>query len=758
MLSVSIGPDGWTTVTPGAADHVIYVSSSTGSDANDGSSPSAPVASLGRGISLLRNGTGDQLLLKCGDTWNGGLGTWRLSGQSADNPMVVGSYGSGPRPLLDTGTSSGLWAASISSSEIDHLDILGIHFNADGRDPNSPTYAGPTNTTGIEVLTRTDGITIEDCQIENYAVNINLQSFYGPISNAVVRRNVIDDAYATTSHSQGLYCYGVNNLLIEGNTFDANGFNSQVAGAVPTYYNHDCYLASNNTGVTIDNNIFARAAGFGLQARSGGNIQDNVFIDNPVAMSFGLVNGATSTPGGVTGIINGNIFIGGGDQNGAPFGQGLVIGNTATGYPTIVSNNIFADSLPHAPAAITLSYGYAQANPQDSVGLNDLNVEGNVIYNWYRGIDLAGAFTAPGTGITALSNVNIRRNVFQAVSGAVVQSSGPMDASQLHWLDNTYPTDAAPQLVGSASLSISAWSAKDESGAAQAAVGYVDATRSLANYDAALGGTGDNADFLMLTRQQSQQTWQDALSAGAFIGYMRGGFDVAAAPHDWTAPTPPMVSAVDLPATVMARSTAMMFSVSYLGHQAIQTSTLSSDNLTVSAKGYSTPAQFVSYSGSGNEVTAMYQFTPPKGMFAMGRRYKFTVSVNDGQVMDAEGFPTPAGAVETGKVRVLPRPAAPRVRRIAPAPGNTAVAVTFSSNVSASLLPTDLLLTSSGGQSIDPSTLSLSWDASQNTATWTLTTGSLTAGVWTATLDGSAIVDTLGQPLAGSARGKFVVR
>ena len=48
MLSVAVGPDGWTVVTPPADVRVVYVSSSVGSDANDGAGPASPVRSLAR--------------------------------------------------------------------------------------------------------------------------------------------------------------------------------------------------------------------------------------------------------------------------------------------------------------------------------------------------------------------------------------------------------------------------------------------------------------------------------------------------------------------------------------------------------------------------------------------------------------------------------------------------------------------------------------------------------------------------------------
>ena len=60
-------------------------------------------------------------------------------------------------------------------------------------------------------------------------------------------------------------------------------------------------------------------------------MKDNLFIDDPVGMSFGLVNGATTTAGGVTGSVTGNVFIGGGNIGTMQGGQALVIGNVKAG-------------------------------------------------------------------------------------------------------------------------------------------------------------------------------------------------------------------------------------------------------------------------------------------------------------------------------------------------------------------------------------------------------------------------------------------
>src|SRR5882724_12812376 len=61
--------NGWTTFTPSADKRIIYVSSSTGSDSNNGLSPNAAVATIAKGLSRIRNRSADWLLLKAGDTW-----------------------------------------------------------------------------------------------------------------------------------------------------------------------------------------------------------------------------------------------------------------------------------------------------------------------------------------------------------------------------------------------------------------------------------------------------------------------------------------------------------------------------------------------------------------------------------------------------------------------------------------------------------------------------------------------------------------
>jgi len=69
IVGTGVDAKGWTTFAPSANTHIIYVSSSTGSDSNSGLSQNAAVATIDKGLSLIRDGSADWLLLKAGDTF-----------------------------------------------------------------------------------------------------------------------------------------------------------------------------------------------------------------------------------------------------------------------------------------------------------------------------------------------------------------------------------------------------------------------------------------------------------------------------------------------------------------------------------------------------------------------------------------------------------------------------------------------------------------------------------------------------------------
>lgn len=82
----------------GQGSHTFYVSSSTGDDANDGLSPTAPWKTLNK-VSNTTFIPGDKILLKAGDAWDGQL--WPKGSGAEGSPIIIDQYGTGNKPLIN---------------------------------------------------------------------------------------------------------------------------------------------------------------------------------------------------------------------------------------------------------------------------------------------------------------------------------------------------------------------------------------------------------------------------------------------------------------------------------------------------------------------------------------------------------------------------------------------------------------------------------------------------------------------------------
>jgi len=530
LANNTVAGDGWTTVVPSADSRIIYVSSSTGNDSNSGLSADAPVKTLAHGKSLTRDGMPDELLLKRGDVFPESLGEWRISGRSASEPLLISAYGQGARPIVDAPTgisSSSPWP----SLPISNIDILGIDFYDSAHDPQSPNYNSGDNSGGGIVWLNGNNILVEDSVFRFHGGGIVFQGFYNQLVNIAIRRDVVEDSYATTAHSEGAYIENVDGLLLEGNLFDHNGWNSTVTGAGATVYNHDVYIKEDVTGVVVHDNIFANASSHGLQARSGGDIENNLFINDPIGMSFGYANDVM-TPGGVSGTIAGNVFIGSAGNIG-PRGWAIEISNTKPGGGTTIQNNvIIGDGInTQYYAAIKLDYGPSQPNV---VGINDLTIQNNVIYGWLSAVWTNPIAVPGGTGQYALNGLVVKNNDFQNMTFTsqswtmgIVSLGQAYDARYEQICANSYFAWSNPSrwfnIANVVTPSIT-WLGIVDSTGSYGQVAYVDPTRSVGSYNASIGGLATSDAFLSAARQQSQQNWNSNYTAASIIGYFRGGF------------------------------------------------------------------------------------------------------------------------------------------------------------------------------------------------------------------------------------------
>ena len=376
LLSVSMTSDGWTVVTPASDSRLIHVSSSTGNDANPGTA-SKPIKTLGKAKSLLRNLSADQVLLKRGDTWTGGFLDLTVSGRSASEPILIGAYGSGARPRINSGTDVGITLAQKYSNPLNNVYVIGLHFNAH-------TYTGSNGsfkTAGIRVLRKGGNVVIEDNFIQGYKDNIVLDPD-GAFSGMKVRRNVIVDAYNTgrtgNGHAQGFYI-GPNgrNTLIEENLFDHNGHKPGVAGA--TMFNHSIYVQEGATGTVVRRNIIARSSMRGVLSRGGAVVQDNLFVRNPVAIQVG---NASST-------ATGNVILEGNDIPVQELGKGVEAFNMGS---LTVKNNVIAHDISAG------KYNNIAVNVMSGVAGG--TIAGNVVYNWENGFQNTSRFSVFDNKVT----------------------------------------------------------------------------------------------------------------------------------------------------------------------------------------------------------------------------------------------------------------------------------------------------------------------------------------------------------------------
>ncbi|HEX8913104.1 MAG TPA: right-handed parallel beta-helix repeat-containing protein [Humisphaera sp.] len=235
------------------------------------------------------------------------------------------------------------------------------------------------------------GIAVEGCEITLGSNGVSVEPVPGGSATGgprvvgvrFVGCDVHDNYTLGPTHAQGLYAAGVDGLVLEGNVFDANGWDA-ATGRGRTMFNHDVYVHATCGPVRAAGNVFARPGSHGMQARSGGVVAGNLFLDCPIGLSFGHLNGdGPPCRGGVSGEVSGNAFVGGAD-----------IGTEKRGIPLEVGNVLRATVDRNLIAHFPRKSGYAAVNlaacrpgpgrdwDRDCVGIVDLTLSNNRVWDW----------------------------------------------------------------------------------------------------------------------------------------------------------------------------------------------------------------------------------------------------------------------------------------------------------------------------------------------------------------------------------------
>jgi hypothetical protein len=499
----SIDAEGWTVLTPPAGARVVYVSSSVGNDSNDGLSEKRPVRTLTRGYELVRDGQPDQMLLRSGDVWKKPIEDWKKSANSTTQYMVIGAYGTGPRPRIDSGEASGF--SSLSGEPRRGLAIVGIEFASNGR--------GVSESAGIEFIENWGHVLIEDCFVSRYRDNIAVVPLKGlnRIKDVQIRRSVMVESYHTgTGHSQGVFLGNCDNWLIEECVLDRNAYNRD------TIFCHNIYVHESCGPGTFRGNISARACSHGIQQRPGGIAENNLMLRNAI----GILLGRSATSPTEANVVRYNVVQDGKDINPHETrAQGLEISDV---WRVRVERNLIAHQLTGTGNIDAIAF---------TRSLN-ATVRDNVVYEWSRpGFESSVALFWGGA---CGGDCVITGNRFHQSAGGLVVAHGfdspflpSFRYSQNHYFsinplnvylwfanDSTFLTN--PQWVDLAG----------DPGSTFVPVMFPDKDRSIETYAKSLGLAGSMDVFLKEARRQSKSFWRAAFTASEANRWIRGGFGI----------------------------------------------------------------------------------------------------------------------------------------------------------------------------------------------------------------------------------------
>ncbi len=527
--------NGWTTFDLSVDSQVIYVSSSTGDDANDGLTPATAVATPERGFALTRSGFPDVLLLKRGDRWRDTAlnSRFHLGGRSANEKMIIASYGNSTRrPRLEIKTNF----INDNGREFSNVAVQGLAFISYKKQPNTPEYDG-TSGGAVRFVgnARSRNILLEDNYVE-YGEFI-VQS----VDNIQLRRNVIYRSYHAgtcrfnadgTRNPHGNSAFrpsgmfmgsGTNTALLEGNVWDENGWNPDIPvgpnGACATIFNHNVYL-SDVKNVTVRNNLFLRASSIGLKVSgnsSGGvdglRVDNNLFAEGEIGIAMGGNSSETNTHN--NSVVSNNVFtdIARTKPTTRAFTWGITVENNNN---TVYENNYFVNPL---DARNGFSFGLGRDFN------TDVTIRNNITHGYNRALRVASK--------VGWDSVQIQNNTFftQIGTGPLITHQGNFDdvsysgndyfsnytsssANSDGWFDNGFPF-----------LNIGQWRTRSgETNAAVSTYSPSDPGRNVDSYAAQLGIGSTLADFAREARKQSRFNYRPEYEADAVNAYIRQGY------------------------------------------------------------------------------------------------------------------------------------------------------------------------------------------------------------------------------------------
>ncbi|MGF1469640.1 MAG: hypothetical protein ACFCGT_26250 [Sandaracinaceae bacterium] len=290
-------------------------------------------------------------------------------GESELNPLYVGAWGEGARPVLDA-------PLNMFRGDYSNIVVQGVELAGSG------LIIGAENVL-IDDATLTHNETFAVQESESFSIRYT--AIYDVYTEDPANGRDWMDEHG--DRVQGIFVRGTEHLLLEDLFIDhvgwEDGYNPDLRvddGQAPNIYSQNIYLADTNRDVTLRDTISMRAAAYGAQIRSGGFVEDNAFIDNN--SGFNLIGGdyLGKGPVGEYSLAHGNLVTSAGYRDTDQGNEGaLSEGIYNVGRMTSLVDNIVAHLAD--PDSDELDYKYWVHDAVDS--RHAAYYDDTAIYNWF---------------------------------------------------------------------------------------------------------------------------------------------------------------------------------------------------------------------------------------------------------------------------------------------------------------------------------------------------------------------------------------
>lgn len=595
-----VDAEGWSTFEATPDTRIVYVASggddataviyepgdaAVGADPFNPDKDIKPFRNINSALKKQRPGMPDWILLKRGDSWQGPITEQGLPpGKSAQEPRLIGAYGSLalPRPQI-TGQGAG-FSLGGPHRGTQHVAIVGIELYNSWQDPKHPDWkvdiARLHGEHGDDYLKELRGrygsgiqwgnadrrgkpienVLVEDCYLR--FCPISGTNFGGPMTNFVVRRNVVVDHYPLRGHTMGFW-NSRGSLLLEENIVDHCGWYNQRGQEPPIGWanplSHNLYY-SKCWNTALVRNLWLRSASIGNKfradnPRSIGNLllDDNLFVDGELGpgisgnypgpyrnVNVNLVNNVL-TDIGRSRPTNRHLawYFPLADWDGGNIANNLLIRQR---HPAIA--NAYGIQLQASERQRDRETGKPITEGRGSLRGRTRNVR--IFRNVVHGIQMArqhhAALKLLANSEGGFENVHIFDNQFQCQVYpnllAIVEDLRGLTFERNIWFTTA---EDKPFRLGSGSgqreLSFEEWvAASGEKGARFEKISYPDVERSIENYLRSLGHKGTDealyARFFAEARTMRRGAWRPEFTARRINAYFREGFGMARLPLD----------------------------------------------------------------------------------------------------------------------------------------------------------------------------------------------------------------------------------